>query len=1069
MKKPITGLLLIILLLLAATASGYNYYSPLWRTEIIAADQPVELAEKPVIEGSVTVMYQGEALQDSIDYMIDYQKGIVKFKNIYKQVQIEYAVFPRELRQRYFNYAEIEIAGRDSLPELKRQSRKEYRPLELVVKGNKTVSISVADNEDFQLDQSLFLRISGKLSDNVNIQAQVSDSESPITPEGDSREISSLDQIFIRVFGRRYELGFGDLEHQFLNTEFLAFTAYFEGVKARWGDKSRITAGAALSKAQNATIELSGIDGRQGPYWLSNDYGGEALIVAGSETVYLDGSEQQRGDDYTIDYAEGSITFTEEHFISSSDRIYVEYQYSDETYRQQVYLQDSEWEISDNFVLGSAVYYREDDADNPLKLEFNDSDLDSLQQAGDESVFGSGIYETDAGLGAYIKSIEGYYQYVGLDSTGTYNLSFYPQSGGDYILADNGNYYIFVGSGNGDFALGVELEAPESQGNYTLWSKWTLGELELRGEGMLSSDDRNTLSKLDDADNLGWAGSAGIKYEKQEGLIKPHIKLKWRGKTAELFSFVPLDEAEYLYETDALPDTLGRQEYSLTGGADVQGVFFPQFVLRKVTAGSEYSSRYLAGSGRTKQSGYLPESNYRYLTWSNKTAAGRIEFSSHSGMLAYTAGKFKLGYEMVREIKDAVLEEYNKTKDLGYLELATEGGSSRIYWEQVAIDSVESPIRKISTTTGIRSRYKTGRQQLEIELAHREVQDSVKVGYDLAKLTYNGSLGKMISLGAKYRIRNLEFYPRVRELVYIGNEEGNYNEDGEEDENGDYNWQVVSIDYAHPQKSIELTSSALVNIKPAKPLSEFWQRMRLELDGAVNEQSTTDNIHQLYLLNSSELQQKDTTVYGRQSLKGRWWYDILKNKLTLRLMKEDETRLDNRYQDSESVNISSEEAYLRWKYNKQQSYEFFIEHRQETDTRYDSELENYELACESRSNLRSQVNYSLRLEYGWEDGSDSSQEINYKLSKWEVVQTLNWFPRRTSRMFVRFKYRYNEREGEESAAWQEEKRAGEVMIWNASYDYKLNNYMKLSIEYKGDKYPREESSHEFRMEVAAEF
>jgi len=93
----------------------------------------------------------------------------------------------------------------------------------LNITGSKTFSISVANNEDFSLNQSLFLRINGELSRNLRIEAQLTDSQSPITPEGDSREISSLDQIFIRLYGKNYELAFGDLEMKFENTQFYQF------------------------------------------------------------------------------------------------------------------------------------------------------------------------------------------------------------------------------------------------------------------------------------------------------------------------------------------------------------------------------------------------------------------------------------------------------------------------------------------------------------------------------------------------------------------------------------------------------------------------------------------------------------------------------------------------------------------------------------------------------------------------------------------------------------------------------------------------------------------------------
>ena len=1071
MRLKTSGWFFLLLILQITAIYGYNYFSPLRKSETFIIVQPgdtIQLKYYPVIEGSVNIFLNETSLQDSLDYIVDYQSGTIKFTQAYGQIKIEYADFPESLKSKFLNFKKFELTSSDSIPHVSYPVKESYKPLELVVKGNKTISISVTDGEDYTLDQSLFLRINGKMSDNVNIQAQVSDSESPITPEGDSREISNLDQIFIRIYGKKYELGFGDLEHHFQNTEYLAFTPYFEGVKVRWGDKDRITGGVALSRSQNAVIEFSGIDGNQGPYWLSNSYGGDALIIAGSETVYLNGYELQRGDDYTIDYAEGSLTFNQNNFISSSDNIYVKYQYSDEIYRQQVYLQDSQWNITDNLKIGSAIYYRSDDRDNPLTVEFNESDLDSLHQAGDGEVYGNGIYPQDTGFGEYILNPDGYFEYVGLDSTGTYNLSFHYDTEGDYLVSDSG-YYYYVGSGNGNYSPGVKLQAPEAQGNYTVWSRWNIGDMELKAETLLSTDDRNTLSDIDDEDNLGWAGNAALSYKRKSGFIKPQMMLKWKGNTADIFSFVPLSSAAYLYETEALPDTLDKQEISIHSGVDIGGIFMPGIELRKITAGDDYTQRYLAASGDLKQYWLLPEAKYRYLTWENALPDRNDDFYSHSLKLAYNINRFKPGYEMKREEKEIIGIKYSKATDLGYLEYKTTYGSSRIYWEQVITDSTETNQKKISRTTGLKSKYRTPGQQIEFSLAHRNVKDSSSVSYDMAELSYNGSLGKMVKLGAKYRLRNLDFYPKVRELVYIGFEEGNYNEDGEEDENGDYDWQIVSIDYDNPSKSIEITSSGLINIKPADPLADFWQKMRLELEAAINEQSTTDNIKELYLLQGSELRQEDTTIYGTQVLKGRWWYDLIKNKLSLRLMKSAENRLDNRYQDAEKVDIGNDEAYLRWRYSRKISWEFYLEHRKETDTRYESKLENYDLACETRFSPTTKFNYSIRAEYGWEDGSDTSDEITYNLIKWELLQSVNWYPKRTSRLFARIKYRYNDRNGEDYDSWLEEKRAGNVFIWSLSYDYKLNSYVKFSLEYKGDKYPDDETSHEFKMQASAEF
>jgi hypothetical protein len=1051
---------------------GFNYFSPLWREEIFRLEtkkDTIQLQEMPVIIGSVRITGENGSLSDNLDYRVDHQSGIINFFDNYGQVKIEYAVYPRELRKKYFYFEELIVSAIDTTDVYRREKSAEYKPLELLVKGNKTVTISLAENEDFRLDQSLFLKISGKLSDDMSIEAQISDSESPLTPEGDTREISNLDQIFIRIFSKNYELGFGDLHHQFLNSGYLSFQPYFEGIKFRWGNNSRITAAAALSKAKSSTAELNGIDGKQGPYWLSDAYGGETLIVPGSERIYLNGIELQRGDDYIIDYSEGSITFTENHFIASNDKIYAVYQYSDESYRKQILLQDSEWQIYDNWSIGSSIYYRKDDADNPLTRDFSASDLANLAAAGDQTAFGNGIYETEEGLGEYILTSNGFFEYVGYNSTGTYNLNFYATASGDYIYNEAGAYYEYMGPGEGDYALGVRLESPEAQGNYTLWSRWQLGDIAIKGEVLFSSNDRNTLSDIDDEDNLSWAATASAQYEKTNSSIRPLLGIKLRGRTAGLYTFNPISSAADIYETFTLPDTLDQRELIFEAGLDYKQVFFPRIVLRRQEAGNDYIHNYFAASSEIKQYGIIPKINYRLVNWENEFALNKSNYILSDASAAYTLEKWELGYGY--ELLENNFTDYmlHRTKNLAYLQRTDEAGNIRIYQEQVIADSIITPQRKISTTCGIQSKYTLGKQQIELDLAHRVVKDSLDTKYDLAKINYSGALGKMINLSARYRIRNLDFYPKIRQLVFVGIGKGYYNEDGEIDDEGDYSWQIVSIDYSNPLKSLELTTSGMIALRPQKPLPDFWQRMRIELDGAINEQSTTTNIRKLYLLNNDVLQQKDTTVYGTQRVKSLMWYDLMRNKLTLRLIKEYEDRLDNRYQDAKKVSITREEAYLRWKFDRQIGFEFFLKHRIEADTRYDSQSESTDFAWETRYSSSSLFNYLIALEYGRENGNSQSNELSYNLNKIEIQQTVNWYHSRNNGIFCRLKFRHNNRKGNDNELWLKEKRAGNIFIWDVSYNYKLNEYMKLLLEYKGDQFPAEGTSHEFKMEVSAEF
>jgi hypothetical protein len=146
----------------------------------------------------------------------------------------------------------------------------------------------------------------------------------------------------------------------------------------------------------------------------------------------------------------------------------------------------------------------------------------------------------------------------------------------------------------------------------------------------------------------------------------------------------------------------------------------------------------------------------------------------------------------------------------------------------------------------------------------------------------------------------------------------------------------------------------------------------------------------------------------------------------------------------------------------------FCEHRNETDSRYDSQAESYEINLSTRYNP-SRLSYDLELKHGWETGNNASAEFQYELEKIEFNQRVYWYWRRNSRIAGQLKYRYNLRNGDDYAVWLKDKRDGSVMVWNIGYNYKMNDYVRLEVEYKGDKYPQERETHEFRMEVSAEF
>ncbi|MFZ2324714.1 MAG: hypothetical protein WAV89_13580 [Ignavibacteriaceae bacterium] len=544
--------------------------------------------------------------------------------------------------------------------------------------GSIVRGFTVGTTKDFSLNSGLRLQMSGRVSDDVEIVAALTDENTPIQPEGNTERLDELDKVFIQIKHQNVTGTFGDYQLKQKFGEFGIIDRKLQGLTGEFS-VSDVNAyvSVASSRGKFNSNKFNGSDGVQGPYRLSGiNNERDIVIIAGTERVYLDGIEMKRGEnnDYTIEYSNATITFTPNKLITSSSRIDIDFEYSERNYSRNFFGTGAAGKLLNDKLQVKFQYLREgDDQDAPIDISLSEDDKNILANAGDykNKATKSGVSLAEPDSLGVIKGIYtkvdtvindtsfSYYVYSPGDSLALYNVSFtYLGDGkGDYIRQSLG-YYKFVGIKQGSYLPITTLPMPElkQMANIIVDVK-PFENVSLSIEYAGSSWDKNRLSNLDDGDNYGYARNILLKIDPSEikladiNLGKAGLSYRDRFVQNRFTSLDRFNEVEFSRNYNVSNEDQSGDESLREIGINLQPV--DQLLISStagfLSQGSSSSDRFNNIIKLSNQKEYLIEYNLDYVK--SNTSTSKSSWWRHKANAYYSFWKMKSGLEFMAEDK----------------------------------------------------------------------------------------------------------------------------------------------------------------------------------------------------------------------------------------------------------------------------------------------------------------------------------------------------------------------------------------------------------------------------------
>ncbi len=410
-------------------------------------------------------------------------------------------------------------------------------------------ALSFGNSQDVVLNSQFNLQMEGDLGDSIKIRGAITDNTIPFQPEGNTQQIQEFDRVTIQLERKNTKLTAGDFDMRKPNGYFMNFYkrvqgGHFETKTSTKNGENRFGAIGSFAKGKWVRNQLTALEGNQGPYKLAGPNGETFFIVlAGTERVYIDGIQLDRGEDkdYIIDYNTAEVTFMPRRLITKDLRIYVEFEFADRNYLNSLFYVTNEHKLNEKLTFRLSAYSNQDARNQPILADLDSSQRNFLTGIGNRineanfpAIRFDDTFSNEKILYKQIDTVvnnivyNDVYVFSTNPDSAKYRLSF-SQVGngmGNYvqgISSANGRVYSWVapvqGVPQGDYEPVIRLVTPKMQQMVVAGMDYIIdSNKSLRLETAVSNFDPNTFSTIDNDKNVGVAQK--IIYNEKRPLIK---------------------------------------------------------------------------------------------------------------------------------------------------------------------------------------------------------------------------------------------------------------------------------------------------------------------------------------------------------------------------------------------------------------------------------------------------------------------------------------------------------------------------------------------------------------------